>query len=173
MASRQARSSASLRNSVLGSTVRGPKCLGFFSCSPQDDERISVILIRHGQTEFNRMFSVTQRDPGIRDPHLTDLGRRQAAAVAQVLRSSSLGRLNTSPYARALETAGIITEHLNLPITVEPLIAERFFFTCDIGSPLAELRACWPDVRFDHLRDPWWPQLEETEEVILHRSETF
>src|SRR5712671_3066967 len=127
MASPQARSSASLRNSVLGSAARGSKSLGFLSCSPQDDERISVILIRHGQTEFNRMFSVTQRDPGIRDPHLTDLGRRQAAAVAQVLCPSSLRRLITSPYARALEIAGIIAEHLDLPITVEPLIAERFF----------------------------------------------
>jgi broad specificity phosphatase PhoE len=132
-----------------------------------------VILIRHGQTEFNRVFSVTRRDPGIRDPHLTDLGRRQAAAVARILRYSSLQKLITSPYTRALETAGIIAEHLDLPITVEPLIAERFFFTCDIGSPLAGLRARWPDVVFDHLRDPWWPQLEETEEVILHRSETF
>ncbi len=141
MASPQARSSASLRNSVLGSTARGSKSLGFLSCVRQDDERINVILIRHGQTEFNRVFSVTRRDPGIRDPHLTDLGRRQAAAVAQALRPSRLRRLISSPYARALETAGIIAEHLGLPISVEPLIAERFFFICDIGSPLAELRA--------------------------------
>jgi broad specificity phosphatase PhoE len=117
-----------------------------------------MILIRHGQTEFNRVFSVTRRDPGIRDPHLTDLGRRQAAAVARGFRPWSLRRLITSPYARALETAGIIAEHLDLPITVEPLITERFFFTCDIGSPLAELRARWPNVVFDRLRDPWWPQ---------------
>lgn len=41
----------------------------------------------------------------------------------------------TSPYARALETAGIIAEHLGFPITVDPLIAERFSFICDIGSP--------------------------------------
>ena len=168
MASPQARSSASLRNSVLGSTARGSKSLGFLSCFPQDDERISMILIRHGQTEFNRVFSATRRDPGIRDPHLTDLRRRQAAAVAQALRPSRLRKLISSPYARALETAGIIAEHLGLPISVEPLTAERFF-TCDIGSPLAELR----HVGFDHLRDPWWPQLEETEEAIVHRSETF
>jgi hypothetical protein len=64
-----------------------------------------VILIRHGQTEFNRVFSVT-RDPGIRDPHLTDQGRRQEQAVARVLVPFNLGRLVTSPYARALETAG-------------------------------------------------------------------
>ena len=38
---------------------------------------------------------------------------------------------------------------------------------------MAELCARWPDVVSDHLPDPWWPRLEETEEVILHRSEIF
>src|SRR5438046_7802436 len=85
--------------------------------------------------------------PGSRppDPHLTDHGRRQAQAVAEVLPPFNLARLITSPYARALETAGIIAEHLSVPITVEPLIAERLSFICDIGSPLAALRARWPD----------------------------
>lgn len=132
-----------------------------------------MILIRHGQTEFNRVFSATRCDPGIRDPHLTDHGRRQAQAVARALRPLSLAGLITSPYARALETAGIIAERLDLPITVELLIAERFFFTCDIGSPLAELQACWPGVVFDHLPDPWWPQSEESEEAIARRAEGF
>ncbi len=132
-----------------------------------------MILIRHAQTEFNRIFAITRRDPGIRDPHLTNLGRRQAAAVARALHPLSLGRLIASPYARALETATIIAEHLDLPITVEALIAERFCFACDIGSPLDELRARWPNLAFDHLPDPWWPQAEETEEAISFRSERF
>jgi glucosyl-3-phosphoglycerate phosphatase len=132
-----------------------------------------VILIRHGQTEFNRVFSVTRRDPGIRDPHLTELGERQAAAVARILRPLNLGRLIASPYVRALETATIVAGHLDLPITIDALIAERFCFVCDIGSPLAELRARWPDLAFDHLPDPWWPQVEETEETISERSKRF
>ena len=132
-----------------------------------------MILIRHGQTEFNRIFRVTRRDPGIRDPHLTEDGRRQAVAVAAELRSLPLRRLIASPYARALETASIIGTHLDLAISVDALIAERFCFTCDIGSPLAELRARWPDLAFDHLLDPWWPEAEETEEAIFERSEQF
>jgi broad specificity phosphatase PhoE len=135
--------------------------------------KIRVILIRHGQTEFNRVFSVSRQDPGIRDPHLTDHGRQQARAVAQALRPLQIVRLIASPYTRALETAEIIAEYLDLPITVEPLIAERFFYTCDIGSSLADLRARWPRLVFDHLQDPWWPQAEETEEAILRRSESF
>jgi broad specificity phosphatase PhoE len=118
-----------------------------------------VFLIRHGQTEFNRVFSVTRRDPGVRDPCLTEIGRSQAAAIARAPHLLSARRLITSPYIRALETAEIIAERLGLPITIEPMIAERFCFTCDIGSPLAELRTRWPDLDFDRLRDPWWPQL--------------
>lgn len=132
-----------------------------------------MILIRHGQTEFNRVFSATRCDPGIRDPDLTDHGRRQARAIAGALRALNIERLITSPYKRALQTAEIIADYLGLPITVEALIAERFCFTCDIGSPLAELRARWPLLAFDHLDDPWWPQTEETEELICRRSETF
>jgi broad specificity phosphatase PhoE len=30
-----------------------------------------MILLRHGQSEFNLHFSVTRRDPGIADPKLT------------------------------------------------------------------------------------------------------
>jgi broad specificity phosphatase PhoE len=52
-----------------------------------------MILIHHGQTEFNRVYSETRRDPGIRDPRLTALGRRQAAAVAQALQPHRTGGL--------------------------------------------------------------------------------
>jgi broad specificity phosphatase PhoE len=130
-------------------------------------------LIRHGQTEFNRVFSTTRRDPGIPDPPLTSDGRHQARAAARALCPFRLKQLITSPYVRAIETASIIAEELNLPIIVEPLTAERFSFTCDIGSPLAELRAGWPDLTFDHLNDPWWPAMQETEEVILQRAQQF
>lgn len=132
-----------------------------------------MILIRHGQTEFNRVFAATRRDPGIRDPDLTEHGRRQAQAVAGALQPFTIGRLIASPYTRALETAGIIADHLSLPITVEAVVAERFCFTCDIGSTLADLCTRWPSVDFNHLDDPWWPREEETEEVIWRRAQSF
>jgi broad specificity phosphatase PhoE len=132
-----------------------------------------MILIRHGQTEFNRVYAETRRDPGIRDPKLTAVGRSQAALVAQALAAMNPSLLITSPYTRALETAEIIAADLGLPISVEPLIAERFAFTCDIGSPLAVLQARWPDIPFDHLPDPWWPLQEESVEALTKRSELF
>jgi len=132
-----------------------------------------MIVIRHGQTEFNRVYSESRRDPGNRDPHLTALGRRQAIAVARALQTAKLRRLITSPYIRALETAEIISAHLGLPIAVEVLIAERFAFICDIGSRLAVLRARWPGIAFDHLPDPWWPPEEESVEALSERCKIF
>src|SRR6266699_568511 len=84
-----------------------------------------MILIRHGQTEFNRIFSATRRDPGLRDPCLTEDGQRQAMEVADRLETLEIRRLVASPYVRALETADIIATRLGLPITVEAVVAER------------------------------------------------
>ncbi len=69
---------------------------GFSRLPPGNLGKSRVILIRHGQTGFNRVFSITRRDPGVRDPHLTDQGRRQAQAVARVSASFNLARLITS-----------------------------------------------------------------------------
>lgn len=132
-----------------------------------------MIVIRHGESEFNRLFSIARRDPGIRDPQLTPRGRQQATAVAQAVRGLGLSRLIASPYTRALETAAVIAADLGLPLSVEPLIGERSVYACDIGSPVATLTARWPALAFDHLADPWWPAQAESEESLAHRARLF
>jgi broad specificity phosphatase PhoE len=135
-----------------------------------------MILIRHGQTEFNRIFSQTREDPGIRDPDLTAAGRRQAAALATALArlpGPKPRRLVASPYRRALETAEIVAAMHGLPIAVEALVAERCVFACDIGSPRAALAERWPALALDHLPDPWWPQAAESEEALAERARRF
>jgi len=132
-----------------------------------------MILIRHGQSEFNVVYSVTRRDPGIPDPRLTEEGKRQAKAAAEALREAGLERLIASPYTRALETAEIVAAALDLPISVEPLVGERAAFTCDIGSSPAELKTRWPHLDLDHLDEQWWPAHEEAEEGLAERSARF
>jgi glucosyl-3-phosphoglycerate phosphatase len=132
-----------------------------------------MLLIRHGQSEFNVVYSVTRQDPGIRDPLLTATGRAQARAAAEALAGEGLARLIASPYTRALETAEIIAEILDLPITVDARVGERAAFACDIGSPIAQLRARWPRLTLDHLDDVWWPEHVESEAALDRRCEGF
>ncbi|MBI1775612.1 MAG: histidine phosphatase family protein [Proteobacteria bacterium] len=132
-----------------------------------------MILIRHGQSEFNVVFSATRRDPGIRDPRLTLEGRRQAKETAEALAGSGLGRLICSPYSRAIETAEIIADVLDLELAVDPLVGERAAFSCDVGSPPTELKRRWPALALEHLEEQWWPSLEESEAALFERCRRF
>lgn len=132
-----------------------------------------MILIRHGQSEFNVVYGKTRIDPGIRDPKLTDLGRRQARAAAEAIRDQEIRKIVTSPYTRALETGTIIAEVLGLDVSVDPHIGERAAFTCDIGTPRSVLQQDWPQLEFDHIEERWWPAMEESEDALDARGQAF
>ena len=132
-----------------------------------------MILVRHGQSEFNVVFSVTRVDPGIRDPRLTSEGRRQAEAAAEALVGHGIERLIASPYSRALETAEIVARRLDVHMVVEPLVGERAAFACDIGTPRGGLKTRWPHLALDHLAEEWWPALEESEDRLSARCAAF
>lgn len=132
-----------------------------------------MILLRHGQSEFNVVFNQTGRDPGIPDPRLTPHGRDQAASAARELAGRGFRRIIASPYTRALETAGIVAETLGLPVEVDPLVREHALYHCDIGSPRSRLTASWPALSFEHLDEKWWPDLDETDEQVRGRALKF
>ncbi len=132
-----------------------------------------MILLRHGQSHFNVVFSVTQEDPGVIDPRLTPEGRRQIAEVAAALGARGVRRILASPYWRTLETAQILAAALGLPVAIEPLIRERAYFTCDIGTPRSHLNGLWPEFDFGDLPERWWPDPEESEAELMARCERF
>ena len=143
-----------------------------------------MLLVRHGQSEFNVAFAATRQDPGIRDPELTAEGRRQALAAAAELtvliqQGRVIRRLISSPYTRALQTATILKDALGLPtVTVDPLVRERAAFHCDVGASPDVLRRRFPAYRFDHLDDPWWHDhiahgVEESEDILAARASAF
>lgn len=137
-----------------------------------------MILIRHGQSEFNVVFNKERRDPGIRDAPLTAHGRGQAEEAARQLAAHirdgrKIRRLIASPYTRAVQTAVIIAEALDLPIEIEPLIREHAAYHCDIGTPASELATLWPQLSFDHLTETWWSALDESEAQLLERCQHF
>jgi probable phosphoglycerate mutase len=104
-----------------------------------------IYLVRHGQTEFNR----ERRIQGHVDSPLTELGVRQAKAVARLLadliRDPTGWRIVSSPLGRARQTAGIIAGKLGgLPVELEPRIQEMSWGSHD-GRLRAELEAENPD----------------------------
>jgi broad specificity phosphatase PhoE len=132
-----------------------------------------MILLRHGQSEFNLHFSATRRDPGIADPRLTELGHAQAEDAARALAGEGIERIIASPYTRALQTAEPIAKTLGVPVTVDPLVRERFGFTCDIGSPRTALERDWPGHDFSLIEDIWWPAEDEPEVSVAGRAAGF
>lgn len=71
-------------------------------------------IVRHGITEWNRL-RISQ---GCADVPLNDTGRKQAAAIAQRLAEESPWDLIvSSDLSRARETAEIIAEKLQMPIS--------------------------------------------------------
>jgi len=132
-----------------------------------------MILLRHGQSEFNLAFTATRRDPGIVDPKLTPLGHQQAAHAAEALAGEGIKRIIVSPYTRALQTAAPIARRLGVPVIVNPIVRERYAFTCDVGSPRTALVLAWPEHDFAALDEIWWPPIEETAESVIARAALF
>ncbi len=132
-----------------------------------------MILVRHGQSEWNAAYNRTRIDPNIPDPPLTAEGRRQAEAAAQVLVRSGIERLLVSPYVRTLETAEIIAARTGIAMSIEPLVRERAAFSCDIGTPRSRLAVRWPQLSFDHVQEIWWPSAVESDAELDRRCGRF
>jgi broad specificity phosphatase PhoE len=128
-------------------------------------------FIRHAQSEANAGVSGAGRDCT-----LTDLGRRQAAAVAARLAEMGVDGVLASPYLRTLETAEAIRAVSGAPAGVLPLLHEhqvRPFETDD--WPLlsrAALAARFPDFELppDFAFSPRWHDAPETEADVLRRA---
>jgi len=89
-----------------------------------------LILVRHGQTQVN----AEGRLQGRFDAPLTDLGRRQAAALADAMALADGARVVSSPLARARETAA----GFGLPVEVDERWVEMDYGEYD-ERPFAEV----------------------------------
>lgn len=78
-----------------------------------------IYLVRHGQTKAN----LTRRHQSS-DEVLSTKGKKQAHNVALFLREKNIDELMCSTYARARETAGVISEVLGLPYTTQSSFVE-------------------------------------------------
>lgn len=132
-----------------------------------------MILLRHGQSLFNKAFTATRRDPGIVDPELTEDGLAQAREAAEQLAGLGVRRIIASPYTRALQTAEPLARKLGVPVRVNPVVRERYAFSCDVGSPRARLAQAWPEHDFTAIDEVWWPSIEEPAASVYARAAAF
>lgn len=100
-----------------------------------------LYLVRHGETDWNR----ARRIQGSTDIPLNDLGRRQAAAAAELLSRRRFDAVVASPLSRALETGTIISRALGLADpAIVPGVIERHYGEAE-GLTFDEIEARFPD----------------------------
>ena len=64
-----------------------------------------MIILRHCESEFNRLYNLSGRDPCVPDPALSAHGQDHAYALVDELRHKNITRILVSPFARTLQTA--------------------------------------------------------------------
>jgi broad specificity phosphatase PhoE len=130
-------------------------------------EHTRVNLVRHGEV-YNPSGVLYGRLPGFQ---LSELGRAQAAAVADALADRDIVAVISSPLQRAQETAVPIAEKHNQPVDTDPdLIESANFFE---GRRVGPGDGAWRDPRFWwQLRNPFTPSWGEPYAEIATRMTT-
>jgi broad specificity phosphatase PhoE len=105
------------------------------------DRDTRVVLVRHGETEWNRV----ERFRGRTDIELNHTGRRQARAVAQRVPGWRIAAIYSSPLKRALQTAQPIAEACGLGVATLEGIADVDYGEWS-GLSAEEALARWPEV---------------------------
>jgi broad specificity phosphatase PhoE len=141
------------------------------SARKEDEKPVLLHLIRHAQSEANA---------GVRgapvDCVLTDLGQRQAEAMARRVAELGVDRVVASPYVRALQTADAIRVAAGVPAAIVPLLHEHHVnpFPGEEWPLLSRtsLTERFPQFALpeDFTFDPRWHDVPETEEGVLTRA---
>lgn len=99
-----------------------------------------LYFVRHGQTEWNAIA----RMQGQWNSDLSELGRAQARVNGELLSRLDIDAIIASPLDRTRQTAAIINEHLDLPVTFDDRIME---WDCGdwSGHLYAEVSEKWPE----------------------------
>lgn len=162
---------------------------------------MQIYFIRHGQSENNQLWTEkgSERER-LQDPHLSELGMRQAALLGQYLHSGNkasplylnqdmhnvrgfgLTHIYASLMWRAIETAVYTAEQYDLPIYGLELIHEGGGIYLEdpttgerngqLGKTPEELRAGFPRLQLEGDINPtgWWNRPYEAHEARVPRA---
>jgi broad specificity phosphatase PhoE len=104
-----------------------------------NDEGKMLYLVRHGESTFN----AEGRIQGQAEAPLSELGRRQSLAVADVLAVMPIEAIYSSPLRRALETAECIAAGCRLTVETDPRLKELDAGVFE-GKLRSDLAAAYP-----------------------------
>jgi broad specificity phosphatase PhoE len=125
-----------------------------------------LVMLRHGQTEYN----AGSRMQGQLDTDLSDLGREQAAAAAEVLAKRQPLTIVSSDLRRALDTAVALGERSGLPVLVDTRLRETHLGDWQ-GLTHLEVDAAAPGARLAWREDGRWaPHGGESRVDVAARS---
>jgi broad specificity phosphatase PhoE len=98
-----------------------------------------IILVRHGETEWN----VGEIYRGRIDINLDEVGIKQAELLSEYLSDLKLDAIYSSPLRRAMDTANIIARHQNVGVQVTDGLID-FNYGEWQGLPDQEVRKLYP-----------------------------
>src|SRR5258708_10060128 len=110
-----------------------------------------LVMLRHGQTDY----SAGSRMQGQLDTELSDLGRDQAVAAAEVLAKRQPLVIVSSDLRRALDTAVALGERSGLPVLVDTRLRETHLGDWQ-GLTHLEVDAAAPGARLAWRGNPPW-----------------
>lgn len=145
-------------------------------CSPLFSTETLLILIRHGETQWN----LEEREQGQKDIPLDARGLCEAQAIAEKIRNLPLriSAIYSSPLQRAWQTASPTAEMLHLCIHASDALKERYC-ACAEGMTRQERQAAlgqakaYYDYHYPYWRDRWnYTSIPgaETMNIVLERA---
>jgi broad specificity phosphatase PhoE len=128
---------------------------------------MKLVLVRHGESETNAGVAIEGPEP-----HLTELGRRQAKYAAERARLRRYTALYASPMSRALETACALAESTGLEPRVWVPLAEHRSLPGFRGCTRADLAARYPSIDLpEECNDEgWWHHGLEDADALYARA---
>lgn len=131
----------------------------------------NIYLLRHGST----FFTDEDRFSGVAETRLTDAGKRQIELLAKRLSkfSNKVEAIFTSPAIRCQDSAKIITNEIDVPITIIPNYHEHHYGDWE-GLLRNEIVAKFPKEFDDWEKDPYKiaPPNGEDGKSVLKRAKT-
>ena len=125
-----------------------------------------LVLLRHGQTEYN----AGSRMQGQLDTELSDLGREQAVAAAEVLAKRQPLLIVSSDLRRALDTAVALGDRSGQPVRIDTRLRETHLGDWQ-GMTHVEVDAVAPGARLAWRDDARWaPHGGESRVDVADRS---